>query len=125
MAVCPATRRSRRMKRVSPPEEPSFWSEFGAKEQFEIRNAMRVRRVARGEVLIEQDSPSESLFIVDIGLFDVKHAIDKQPVAEIGAGQLIGEIGFFSGASRTAFVIAARDSEVLEIDRAAFDDLTA
>ena len=46
-------------------------------------------------------------------------------MAQIGAGQLIGEIGFFADLPRTAFVIAARDSEVLEISRSAFDELAA
>jgi len=86
---------------------------------------MRPRRVARGEFLIEQDSSAETLYIVNFGLFDVKHVADGLPVAVIGAGQLIGEIGFFAGAPRTASVIAARDSEVLEINRAEFDALTA
>ena len=46
-------------------------------------------------------------------------------MVEIGPGQLIGEIGFFSGGVRTAAVYAARDSEVLEIHRDAFEALTA
>jgi NTE family protein len=109
----------------SPPEELSFWSDLGPQEQFEIKAAMHIRRVARGECLLEQDSSAETLYIVNFGLFDVKHAADGSPVAEIGAGQFIGEIGFFAGAPRTAFVVAARDSEVLEINRVEFDALTA
>ncbi len=36
-------------------------------------------------------------------------------VAEIAQGELVGEVGFFAGLPRTATVIAARDSIVLEI----------
>ncbi len=86
---------------------------------------MRARSVARGEILLEQGSPSRTLFIVNFGLFDVRNSDNTQNVAQIGAGQLIGEIGFFADLPRTAFVIAARDSEVLEISRSAFDELTA
>ena len=49
-------------------------------------------------------------------------AIDGEVVAA-RAGQLIGEIGFFAGEPRTASVVAARNSEVLEIDRAEFENL--
>ena len=35
----------------------------------------------------------------------------------------IGEIGFFSGATRTATIIAARDSVVLKLDRGSFDSV--
>ena len=109
----------------SPTEQSSFWSDLGLREQSEIKSAMHVRRIARGETLIAQGSPAETLYIVNFGLFEVKHAAAGAPVAEIGAGQLIGEIGFFADAPRTASVIAMRDSEVLEIDRAGFDTLTA
>lgn len=100
-----------------------FWQLLDNTERFEIRSAMRARRVARGEALIKKGSSSDTLFIVNFGLFEVRNADDTQTVAEIGAGQLIGEMGFFAGLPRTASVIAARDSEVLEIDRTSFDRL--
>jgi NTE family protein len=56
-------------------------------------------------------------------LFEVRFAASAQAVDKIGAGQTIGEMGFFSGERRTAFVIAARDSEVLELDKASFEEL--
>jgi NTE family protein len=110
---------------TSSPAEPSFWSALGPTEQAEIKRFMRPRRVSRGEVLIERDSPAETLYIINFGLFDVKYEVNQSAVVEIGAGQLIGEIGFFADAPRTAFVVAARDSEVLEINREEFDELTA
>jgi len=42
-------------------------------------------------------------------------------INEIGVGESIGEIGFFSGAPRTATIVAARDSVVLELDRPSFN----
>jgi NTE family protein len=108
----------------SPPvEDQGIWRDLGETERLEIKRAMRVRKVARGETLIEQGEPSETLFIVSFGLFEVKNADNTQSVAEVGADQLIGEMGFFAGVPRTAAVVAARDSEVLEIDRTAFDEL--
>jgi NTE family protein len=105
-------------------EDQSFWSDLSEKDQLEIRSAMLVRRVAGGETLIEQGSLAQAMFIVNFGRFEVKN-FARQVIAEVGAGQLIGEIGFFAGEPRTASVVAARDSEVLEINRAQFDALVA
>jgi NTE family protein len=105
------------------PEDKGLWRELGERERLEVRSAMQPRRVARGEILIEQGASAESLFIVNFGLFEVKDAGGGETVDEIGAGQLIGEIGFFAGGRRNASVVAARDSEVLEIGKAEFDEL--
>lgn len=85
---------------------------------------MRVRRVARGERIIEHGEEAKTLFVVNFGLFEVLDD-DGRVVNEIGTDELIGEIGFFAKAPRTAAVAAVRNSEVLAIDRAEFDALTA
>ena len=100
-----------------------FWSTLDAPPRDEIRAAMRVRRIPRGETLIERNSPGETLYVVDFGLFEVRYAKDCA-VDEIGADELIGEIGFFAGVPRNASVVAVRDSQVQEIDRATFDALS-
>jgi NTE family protein len=105
-------------------EDYSFWSDLSQKDQLEIRNAMLARRVAGGETLIEQGSPAHAMFVVNFGRFEVKN-FAGQLLAEVGAGHLIGEIGFFADELRTASVVAARDSEVLEINREQFYALAA
>ena len=104
-------------------EDQNLWLDLPEAERDEIRAAMQVRRVSRGEVLIEEGAQSETLFIVNFGRFEVRTSAGNV-AAEIGAGQLIGEMGFFSGGNRTATVVAARDSEVHAIDRVAFEALT-
>ena len=47
----------------------------------------------------------------------------ESAINEIGVGEPIGEIGFFAGIARTATIVAARDSVVIELDRASFDDV--
>ncbi len=110
------------MTSVRPFEDSSFWSDLSFEERRDLTALMRIRRVARDEILVQRGARPETLFIVNFGSFDVRNAAAKI-IDEIGAGQLIGEIGFFAGAPRTADVVASRDSEVLEIDRAEFDDL--
>ncbi len=104
--------------------EDSFWSDLGEKELHEIKSAMRVRKVPRGERIVEEGDEARTLYIVNFGLFEVMSR-EGVVVAEIGAGQLIGEIGFFAGTPRTASVVAVRNSEVLEIARDEFEELSA
>src|SRR4051812_28301807 len=74
----------------------------------------------RGEVLVRQGDPSDALYFVLSGRFTVHMDGIAEPVAEIGQGQSIGEIGFFAGLPRTATVMALRDSTVLMVTRERF-----
>jgi NTE family protein len=79
----------------------------------------------RGQELVRQGDESDAIFVVLFGRFSVYMKSRSEPVSEISAGELIGEIGFFSGHSRNATVMAARDSAVAMLDRAAFDEIVA
>lgn len=85
----------------------------------------RLRRetVERGTRLIEAGSSAEEMYLVETGRFTVER--DGVLLAEIGAGSVIGEIAFLTGGTRTADVVAARNSVVLRIDRDAYDLLCA
>ncbi len=73
------------------------------------------RLLRRGEVLVREGDPSDRFFIVLSGRFTVHKGGSAGPVAEIGQGELVGEVGFFAGLPRMATVFAARDFIVLEI----------
>lgn len=73
------------------------------------------RILRRGEVLVREGDRSDRFFVVLSGRFTVRREGAAQPVAEIGQGELVGEVGFFAALPRIATVIAARDSIVLEI----------
>ncbi|TIX18625.1 MAG: cyclic nucleotide-binding domain-containing protein [Mesorhizobium sp.] len=75
----------------------------------------------RGEVLVREGDPSDRFFVVLSGRFTVHKGDRIGSVAEIAQGELVGEIGFFAGLPRTATVLAARDSIVLEISRNHFE----
>ena len=79
------------------------------------------RVLRRGEVLVREGEPSGSFFIVLSGRFTVHKGNSTGSVAEIAQGELVGEIGFFAGLPRTATVVAARDSIVLEISHNHFE----
>jgi NTE family protein len=75
----------------------------------------------RGDVLVRQGEPSDVLYFVVSGRFSVHVDEASVPIAEIGQGQPIGEVGFFAGLPRTATVLALRDSSVLAFTREQFD----
>ncbi len=77
--------------------------------------------VERGTKLITAGSEAEAMYLVSTGRFRVER--DGIDLAEIGAGSVIGEIAFLTGGTRTADVVAARDSVVYRIDRPAYDKL--
>lgn len=81
------------------------------------------RDMNRGEMLIEEGDAADTLFIVLRGRFTVLRA--GRAIAEITKGEPIGELAFFAGGTRTATVVAARDSAVMCLSRAAYDDLAA
>jgi NTE family protein len=82
--------------------------------------------VRRGDALVcAGDEAGDALFIVVSGRFEVLPADGSERIAEIGAGSPIGEIAFFAGGPRTATVRALRDSLVLRLRRADFDELAS
>ena len=91
----------------------------------EIWSRAKVHNLLRGEILVRQHSPSDSVYVVVSGRFEVWVEGQPSPINEIGVGEPIGETGFFSGATRNATIVAARDSVVLELDRASFDERRA
>ena len=88
-----------------------------------IWSRAKVHNLTRGAVLVRQGTPSNSVYIVVSGRFEVLVEGQNNPINEIGVGEPIGETGFFSGATRNATIVAARDSAVIELDRASFDDV--
>lgn len=84
-----------------------------------LKDAATPRRLTRGETLITEGSDADTLFFVLSGRFTVLSG--DAPIAEIGSGEPIGEIAFFGGGTRSASVIAARESQVLELTRAAYE----
>src|SRR5262249_13594022 len=98
-----------------PAREPHAWVGLaalaGATDQLSLR---------RGDVLVRQGEPSDTLYFVLSGRFTVQLDGDDTPITEIGQGRSIGEIGFFAGLPRTATVVAKRDSRVLAITHERF-----
>jgi NTE family protein len=76
-------------------------------------------------VLVRQGEVADALYVVVTGRFLVTVDGRRQALAELGPGQPIGEIAFLAGGVRTATVTALRDSLVLRLGRAEFEELSS
>ncbi len=79
-----------------------------------------------GWILFDQGEPGDAMFIVLSGRLGVIAKMpenDSQVIAQIGAGETVGEMAMLSGEARSARVEALRDTELLKMPRAAFDQL--
>src|SRR5262249_26006511 len=94
-------------------------------ERARLAAELETLNLKRGDALVRQGETSDALYIVVTGRFLVTVAGRREAVAELGPGQPVGEIAFLAGGARTATVTALRDSLVLRLGRAEFEELSA
>jgi NTE family protein len=104
-------------------EEFALFRTLSSEQRLKAFNAMVRRDLVRGQMLVAQGGPSDALFMVLHGALAVRRTGDLEPIAELRAGELVGEIGFFANVPRTADVIAIRDTSVLVLTRSAYQEL--
>jgi CRP-like cAMP-binding protein len=109
------------------PPSPLF-DDFSAEELVAVIQGFDLISYQPGDIIISEGEPGDSLFILTTGC--VK-AFVRNPsgrhvqVRELGEGEFFGEISILSGKPRTATVTAATPCELLELDRARLDAITA
>jgi len=86
-----------------------------------LQAAARLVAVPAGTWLIRAGDPAGSAYVVRRGRLVID--IAGHVVRELGPGEVIGELALLTGEPRSAGVQARRDSTVLEIPRAALDDV--
>lgn len=86
--------------------------------------AAETRRIKGGDVLVRYGEEADTLYLVSAGRFNVQLP-NGRVVAEIEAGEPVGELAFFSGGTRTADVRATRDAEVYALTREGYDAVAA
>src|SRR5262245_22995032 len=80
---------------------------FGDLEAYDLSHVARwveETRAAPGELLIEQGSMPYDLFVIEEGTVDVVR--DGEPIASLGAGDVVGEIALLAQHRRMASVVA-------------------
>lgn len=95
-----------------------------------LAQKMRPRELANGEALIQQGQPGDSLFLVIDGRLEARLSVAATPpqvkaLGRIGRGEVVGEMAVLSGAPRLCSIVAIRESRVLELARADFQEILA
>jgi hypothetical protein len=78
-----------------------------------------IRRIKAGDVLAEQGSPGDSLYLVLDGVVDI--VVDGQAVGEVGPGAVLGERAVLEAGRRTGALTAVTAVSVAEADVAGID----
>ncbi|NNC73452.1 MAG: cyclic nucleotide-binding domain-containing protein [Sphingomonadaceae bacterium] len=89
-----------------------------------LQSAAKPVVIKGGDYLVRYGEEADALYLVSTGRFYVQLP-NGRVVAEIGAGEPVGELAFFSGGTRTADVRASRDSTVYSLTRDAYDEIVA
>jgi CRP-like cAMP-binding protein len=93
-----------------------------------IAQLLHERRLAESEVLCRQGDPGDALFIVTGGrirLSTTDPSGNEKILTYFTDGQFFGEMALLSGAPRSATATAETDSQLLVLDKQAFDLLLA
>jgi hypothetical protein len=109
-------------------ESPLF-SSFSPEELEAVIAGLELLSFEPGDVIVLEGDPGDSLFVVTTG---VVKAFLREPGPSpprlarlLGEGDFFGEVSILSGRPRTATVTAATHCELLELDRATLDEITA
>jgi NTE family protein len=84
--------------------------------------------VAGGQVLLSQGEAGDSMYLVISGRLRAYQQLDdgsERAIREMGRGQVIGELSLFTDEPRSATIVAIRDSVLVRLGKAAFDELLA
>jgi small-conductance mechanosensitive channel/CRP-like cAMP-binding protein len=90
-----------------------------------LAKSARHLRFGKGEKIISQDDPGQSMYVLSSGVARVTVQRDgrESDLSELVSGECFGEISLLTGSPRTATVIAKTDCDIVEIDQIAMRDL--
>src|SRR5262245_11272901 len=81
----------------------------------DLEAAMRLKEYGEGHVICRQGESAESLFVIVDGFARV--LVDDRPAALLRRGDVVGEMSLVTGEPRSATVVAAVPTTVLELSR--------
>jgi NTE family protein len=93
-----------------------------------IEDELRWLTLPGGLALFHEGEPSTSLYVVISGCIGVMIDVgESRPriIAQIRAGETVGEMGLITGDPRSATTIALRDTELLVLDKECYEGLVA
>ncbi len=103
-----------------------LFSDLGDEELLAVVRGLRVHTFAAGDVIVTERELGQSLFILTGGrvkVFVRNPAGRNYLVAQLRNGDFFGEISTLSGRPRSATVVAAAVTDILELDKPTLDGI--
>ncbi|HEY3724002.1 MAG TPA: cyclic nucleotide-binding and patatin-like phospholipase domain-containing protein [Acidimicrobiia bacterium] len=103
--------------------ENRVFGTLGGEARAQLRGALEPLAVPGGTVLIREGDPADCLYLVAAGRLRVVTTDpdgEERELAEIGRGDLVGEMALITQRARTATVHVLRDSHLLRLSTGAF-----
>ena len=90
----------------------------------EVAAICEERSIPRGDILVKEGDAGEELFIITGGFVEVLLETPRRVVANLGTGQITGEMALVDGGPRSASLRAISDPTVVQvIHRSDFEQL--
>jgi CRP-like cAMP-binding protein len=98
---------------------------FAAEQRRELMEKFRSRMFKDGDVLVKEGTKGEGLYLLLTGTLEVSKEREGMPfvIAELGTGDLFGEMSLLMNRPVMATVTATKDSFVLRLAKKDFDEL--
>ena len=108
-------------------ESFAFFKGIGSDSLQEILGKLRTLSFDPGEFVCREGEPGESLFLIENGLVEVwiEKGGERHLVRRLRQGDVVGEMALLSGEHRSADVVAAVPSTILELDATTFATIVA
>jgi CRP-like cAMP-binding protein len=91
-----------------------------------LADAMTLRDLKHGEILVQEGSADDHLYVVVSGVLGVVKGAGLEEEVTLNAirpGDVVGELSFLDGATRYASLVALSDTRVLGLSRDALEGL--
>jgi len=100
--------------------------ELNDDERRVLADAMTSRDLKHGEILVQEGSADDHLYVVVSGVLGVVKGAGLEEEVTLNAirpGDVVGELSFLDGATRYASLVALSDTRVLGLSRDALEGL--
>jgi CRP-like cAMP-binding protein len=106
---------------------PFFAETLSTGELEALAANVRMVEFGRGDPLIREHDTTDSLFVIVSGqvAVSIEDGSGDRQVANLGPGEIVGEMSLLTGAPRAATVTATSPTKALEVDRGAIRSLLA
>lgn len=121
-----AKQTKRIQERIEALHKVELFNSFREDELLAIAQRLKYAPFAKGDIITHQGAVAHWLYMLVEGEAEVyleSPNAQRRKLSTLNAGNYFGEMGLMTGAPRTATVIATKDTECYQLDKASFEDI--